>query len=390
MFNSAFISAAGGSGTSGVAAGAITPPSSPGGGGSFGDGAAIANAPNGSHGGNGGAGGTGGDHGAGGVGGNGGGGAGGTVSLVASVLLGDGTISTPGGNGPGSAPSGESGRFQYGHNISASLPGGLLQSGVGLAIDAGLQTPRAVSPYNSGELTPLIVWDGSGGTGAQSLQGGPSPYGYLPASVAADPAIVAARAGAPARAVMAFVRYDTGPLRFANSWRMRTALPPTQPAGYDMIVAINLTATTITGYQFDNAFFRSFPALSQAPFGPGNPTVTDSLAPGDHFALLIRDSRTSFTSRLGSLGIPLQTVTLANGNVHYLIPACGLADVGGQGGVAGADGLLDNNDFIVFIDYFFAQSPLADRGSTGGVPGADGAWDNNDFVVFIDQFFAGC
>jgi len=66
------------------------------------------------------------------------------------------------------------------------------------------------------------------------------------------------------------------------------------------------------------------------------------------------------------------------------------ADIGAQGGAPGSDGHLDNNDFIVFIDYFFAQNPLADRGVTGGVPGTDGVWDNNDFIVFIDQFFAGC
>jgi hypothetical protein len=69
---------------------------------------------------------------------------------------------------------------------------------------------------------------------------------------------------------------------------------------------------------------------------------------------------------------------------------CGPADIGSQGGVPGADGVLDNNDFIVFIDYFFANSPLADRGIQGGIPGSDGMWDNNDFIVFIDQFFAGC
>jgi hypothetical protein len=69
---------------------------------------------------------------------------------------------------------------------------------------------------------------------------------------------------------------------------------------------------------------------------------------------------------------------------------CGPADVGSTGGVSGADGVLDNNDFVVFIDTFFAQAPAADVGVTGGVPGADGAWDNNDFIVYIDQFFAGC
>jgi hypothetical protein len=82
------------------------------------------------------------------------------------------------------------------------------------------------------------------------------------------------------------------------------------------------------------------------------------------------------------------TITINfNSNLPGGMPTCGAADVGGVGGVAGADGHLDNNDFVVFIDFFFNHNPLADQGSTGGAPGADGAWDNNDFVVFIDNFF---
>ncbi|HYD02479.1 MAG TPA: GC-type dockerin domain-anchored protein [Phycisphaerales bacterium] len=69
---------------------------------------------------------------------------------------------------------------------------------------------------------------------------------------------------------------------------------------------------------------------------------------------------------------------------------CGPADVGSQGGAPGADGQLDNNDFVVFIDYFFSSNPLADLGRQGGQPGSDGQWNNNDFVVFIDEFFGGC
>ncbi|HZW08072.1 MAG TPA: right-handed parallel beta-helix repeat-containing protein [Phycisphaerales bacterium] len=65
-------------------------------------------------------------------------------------------------------------------------------------------------------------------------------------------------------------------------------------------------------------------------------------------------------------------------------------DMGATGGVAGGDGTLDNNDFIVFIDLFFARSNQADIGRTGGIPGIDEQFDNNDFVVFIDLFFAGC
>jgi uncharacterized membrane protein len=69
---------------------------------------------------------------------------------------------------------------------------------------------------------------------------------------------------------------------------------------------------------------------------------------------------------------------------------CGLADFGSQGGVARHDGLLDNNDFIVFINFFFAHDPRADIGRQGGVLGQDGLWDNNDFVVMISAFFGGC
>ncbi|MDP1661919.1 MAG: M1 family metallopeptidase [Phycisphaerales bacterium] len=76
--------------------------------------------------------------------------------------------------------------------------------------------------------------------------------------------------------------------------------------------------------------------------------------------------------------------------ITFVVDGCGVADVGAQGGAHYADGLLDNNDFVVFIDYFFAADANADVGSQGGVIGSDGAFDNNDFVVFIDRFFAGC
>jgi cytochrome c peroxidase len=71
-------------------------------------------------------------------------------------------------------------------------------------------------------------------------------------------------------------------------------------------------------------------------------------------------------------------------------PSACPADLGNQGGGHAPDGILDNNDFIAFIDLFFALSGAADVGSQGGVAGADARWDNNDFVVFIDHFFAGC
>ncbi|HZW07405.1 MAG TPA: GC-type dockerin domain-anchored protein, partial [Phycisphaerales bacterium] len=87
---------------------------------------------------------------------------------------------------------------------------------------------------------------------------------------------------------------------------------------------------------------------------------------------------------------------LARSDVARIVPFCPRegcpcpADLASQGGLPGGDRRLDNNDFVVFIDHYFAQSPAADLGRQGGLPGHDGHHDNNDFVAFIDLFFAGC
>ena len=66
---------------------------------------------------------------------------------------------------------------------------------------------------------------------------------------------------------------------------------------------------------------------------------------------------------------------------------CSAADVGMAGGEPGQDNLLDNNDFIAFINFFFAQNSIADQGQAGGEYGSDGLYDNNDFIAFINHFF---
>ena len=71
---------------------------------------------------------------------------------------------------------------------------------------------------------------------------------------------------------------------------------------------------------------------------------------------------------------------------HFVAPA----DLGRQGGLSGGDGQYDNNDFIVFIDKFFAGDPAADLGQQGGLLGPDGLYDNNDFILFINLFFQAC
>jgi probable HAF family extracellular repeat protein len=80
-----------------------------------------------------------------------------------------------------------------------------------------------------------------------------------------------------------------------------------------------------------------------------------------------------------------------NGHAHafMLTPVACAADLGGPGGLAGADGALDNNDFIVFIDRFFAHDVRGDVGKAGGERGPDGEFDNNDFCAFIGLFFTG-
>jgi hypothetical protein len=90
-------------------------------------------------------------------------------------------------------------------------------------------------------------------------------------------------------------------------------------------------------------------------------------------------------------GVPMTGggFTMTGGFWVVATGAC-TADLGVQGGVEGQDGVLDNNDFVVFISLFFNHDPRADFGAQGGVAGSDGSFDNNDFVVFIDRFFAGC
>jgi hypothetical protein len=126
-------------------------------------------------------------------------------------------------------------------------------------------------------------------------------------------------------------------------------------------------------------------------------TSTGGVLAPDSYTLTVAQSATDVAAGLQLDGEVVGGV-LPSGNgvaggataVTFTVDGCGAADVGAQGGAAHADGLLDNNDFVVFIDLFFSSSATADVGSQGGVAGADGVWDNNDFVVFIDRFFAGC
>lgn len=80
----------------------------------------------------------------------------------------------------------------------------------------------------------------------------------------------------------------------------------------------------------------------------------------------------------------------ATSRPYIVSPRCGPADVGIPGGEEGSDQRLDNNDFVVFVRWFFDGDDRADVASEGAVAGSDGTLDTNDFVLFIQRFFAGC
>jgi hypothetical protein len=181
------------------------------------------------------------------------------------------------------------------------------------------------------------------------------------------------------------------------------AFSGTQIAGAGVQIADGVTAefTLSSGCEFTFAAtttgFGDWMAFRLGDLTPGGAVYFSSFSPAGTGWLAPGAYRLEATWRLDAYMqeyLPGQ-VDQATGSFVIVFrsaagPRCGSADVGGQGGVGGYDGVLDNNDFVVFIDLFFGTDPLADVGGVGGAEGGDGVFDNNDFVVFIDRFFAGC
>jgi hypothetical protein len=70
-------------------------------------------------------------------------------------------------------------------------------------------------------------------------------------------------------------------------------------------------------------------------------------------------------------------------------------DIANTDGEPGADGAVDNGDFTLFFNAFFADlsDPIrtyADVANTDGELPPDGAIDNGDFTLFFSIFFQGC
>jgi hypothetical protein len=147
-------------------------------------------------------------------------------------------------------------------------------------------------------------------------------------------------------------------------------------AGLGLFVGDGATTVRIAG----DMTALTLPGGQAALLGTGLPTARTVFV-GTH---AFRDNRVVFIGRLSD---GTHALILAAADVPA---SCGPADLGGVGGSPEPDGILDNNDFVVFINAFFNQDPRADLGAQGGASGSDAIFDNNDFIVFIQQFFAGC
>jgi hypothetical protein len=107
--------------------------------------------------------------------------------------------------------------------------------------------------------------------------------------------------------------------------------------------------------------------------------------------LLARNIGTPFNGGIAIASSPrlrIPYVLTADGRIIRLTRAC-WADVAGPGLSSIADGSVDGDDFIAFINAFAAGEPLADIAS-GGDAGPDGIVDGSDFIAFLNAFAAGC
>lgn len=147
-------------------------------------------------------------------------------------------------------------------------------------------------------------------------------------------------------------------------------------------------------------------------FGPaGEPLTRIFLGTGPRAAVDLENGNYIYTDatavRLRDT-TNLTTSVLASGNFRYITPLTppkvSPADIGNTDGEPISDGALDNGDFTVFFEAFFAPeaspnqlradiantdgllSPMWPGGGTGGGP--DGVVDNGDFASFFAFFFA--
>jgi hypothetical protein len=132
-----------------------------------------------------------------------------------------------------------------------------------------------------------------------------------------------------------------------------------------------------------------FSSVDAQPLSDGSVLISDN-GGNRVFRLVDLDNDGLFTSEGERVEFVVSGLAAARAMALVHDTGCDAGDLGRQGGEPGGDGMLDNNDFIAFINHFFNQAPLSDMGRQGGVEPGDGLFDNNDFIVFIDAFFTGC
>jgi hypothetical protein len=186
-----------------------------------------------------------------------------------------------------------------------------------------------------------------------------------------------------------FDHFDGGSYSGSAQGSFSIGIDVTTPTPYTLTGECNFDDENFLGYAQitgGGGMLYFAPGPAGGPPGRQSVNITGTLGVGSHtFQGDVTVGETNPTS------VPFsergtQRLHLVLGSV---VPPC-QGDVGKQGGLPGPDGLRDNNDFVVFIDFFFTQNPIADFGKQGGLPGSDDLYDNNDFVVFIAAFFAAC
>jgi len=178
------------------------------------------------------------------------------------------------------------------------------------------------------------------------------------------------------------------------------ALSP-QPQSFSagQTLALSATATSsVTGVTVQ--WQRNGVNIVNGPGGasPGGGDVSGASGPlpsptdGTPSTLTIANAQASdagnftaiFSNACGSITTSPATVTIT-GPV-----GCSIADLVGGDGNPPADGSVDGNDFVSFLNAFGAGDPLADLVGGDGNPPSDGSVDGNDFQAFLNAFAAGC
>jgi hypothetical protein len=237
----------------------------------------------------------------------------------------------------------------------------------------------------------VLLGNGAGGLGAATnFTVGTNPNSVRIADMNNDgrPDIVVANSGS---GTVSILLNTSAQFAFTQNPLSKSVCPGgTSGTSFSAAAATNV-AGGITAYRWERLVGSTWTTLPNATVA-GVGDVSFSANSSSMFVINVQGNAGDLVAKVRCVATNACGTLASNPAELRIIRPCGGADVGATGGVftGCGDGVLDNNDFVVFIDLFFSGSVIADVGSQGGVPGADGQFNNNDFVVFIDMFFSGC